>query len=356
MKLKNIVESIEKISDSQKQINIMEVCGTHTMAIHRLGIKSLLPKNINLISGPGCPVCVTSVNDLNKIIFLAKQKNVITLTYGDLFRVPGEKESLERVRSEGHDVRIIYSVLDSIKVANDNPEKKIIFIAVGFETTAPTTAALVEEVYQKKVKNLLVLSLHKTVPEALLALLKNPKIMIDGFILPGHVSTVIGSLKPYKFISDEYNKPAVVSGFEAEEILESILLLLKMFKEKKPSIINQYKKVVTSKGNIEAQRIMNKIFERTNAEWRGLGIIRKSGLKLNKKYVQFSVDNFFKISLPKAKENLACKCGEIIQGLKQPKDCLLFSKNCTPEKPIGPCMVSSEGTCAAFYKYGGYDV
>ncbi len=357
MKSKKLVKALKNLAkEIEKPLNIMEVCGTHTVSIFRSGIKSVLPRNLNLISGPGCPVCVTSISDIDRTIFLARQKNVILLTYGDLFKVPGSKENLEAVKADGKDVRIIYSSLDAIKIAKENPKKEVTFAAVGFETTAPATAVLLEELKAQKIKNLSIFSMHKTVPEALVALLKNPKINIDAFLLPGHVSTVIGGVKAYQFISKKYKKPAVVSGFEAQDILESLLLLLLMFKEKKAEIKIQYQRIVSKEGNIEAQKILHKVFKQTAAEWRGLGEIKNSGLKLNNKFVQFDAEKRFKIDIPKVKENLACQCGNIIQGLKTPRDCLMFGKACTPQNPKGPCMVSSEGTCAAYFKYGNLNV
>ena len=357
MKSKKIIEAIKILAgEIGRPLNIMEVCGTHTVSIFRSGIKSILPSNINLVAGPGCPVCVTSVFDIDKAIFLARKKDTILLTYGDLFKVPGSKENLEAVKASGEDVRIIYSALDAIKIAKENPKKEVVFATVGFETTAPATAVLLEELKTKKIKNLSIFSMHKTVPEALVALLKNPQIKIDAFLLPGHVSTVIGGVKAYQFISKEYKKPAVVSGFEAQDILESLLLLLLMFKEKKAEIKIQYQRIVSKEGNKEALKILDKVFKKTGAEWRGLGVIKNSGLKLNNKFVQFDAEKRFKIKVAPAKENSLCQCGKIIQGLKEPSNCLMFGKACTPQNPKGPCMVSSEGTCAAYYKYGNLDV
>lgn len=350
MKSKELIQAIKNISLNLGEIKIMEVCGTHTVSIFRNGIRSLLPKNIKLISGPGCPICVTDSYDIDKAIWLSMQKDVILLTYGDLFKVPGSKESLSSVRANGYDIRIIYSALDCIKIAKENPSKRIVFIAVGFETTAPGTAVLLQKAHKDNCKNLSVFSLHKTVPFAIEKLLESKDIKLNGLILPGHVSSITG-VNPYNFISRKYKIPAVISGFESLDILESLLLILKMIKSSKPEIKNQYGRVVSKEGNKEAQSMINIFFDKADVNWRGLGVIKNSGLLLNKKYDQFNAEKNFKINVKKSLENKACKCGEIIQGLKLPKDCKLFGNICNPQKPVGPCMVSSEGTCAAYYKY-----
>jgi len=331
------------------QFNIMEVCGSHTMAISKYGLRQILPDNIKLISGPGCPVCVTAQNEIDSVIELANKK-VSIATFGDLIRVPGNKSSLQSERAEGKDIKVFYSPLDALKYAELNPDKEIVFIGIGFETTIPTVAVTIKEAKEKNIKNYSVYCLHKTMPEALKALIEGGS-NVQGFLLPGHVSAITGD-KIYKFLSEKYNIGGIIAGFEAEDILLSIIMLLKNYKN--PIIDIQYKRVVKPEGNKKALEIIEEIFEPCDSTWRGLGEIPGSGLKIKSKYKDF--DAALKFDLKPIGDNIeikGCRCGDVLKGFISPKECPLFGKACTPENPVGPCMVSSEGSCAAFYKYGG---
>ncbi|MDD5687807.1 MAG: hydrogenase formation protein HypD [Elusimicrobia bacterium] len=333
-----------------KCINIMEVCGTHTMAIASSGIKTILPKNISLLSGPGCPVCVTPTPIIDSAIELAKKGHII-VTFGDMLRVPGSSSSLEKEKSNGCDIKIVYSCLDTIEIAKKNPKKEVIFVGVGFETTSPTIAATVKIAKNENIKNFSVIPAFKVIPPAMKVILEQKKVRIDGFLLPGHVSTIIGS-KPYKFITEKYRIPSVITGFEPSDVLEGISLILKQIISKNPRIEIQYKRVVKETGNPFAVKLLYSVFEETDSQWRGIGVIKDSGLKFRKEYEQFDALRKFKLKIKPAKESTKCLCGKILTGIAKPHQCGYFGKKCTPTNPIGPCMVSSEGTCAAYYKYG----
>ncbi len=353
---KRLIEAVSKsISgavDPKKQYRFMEVCGTHTMAIARYALKSILPPNIELISGPGCPVCVTEDDYIDKAIALSKRYNNITATFGDMLKVPGTKSSLEDAKARGADVRIVYSTMDAVELARKNPKKNVIFLGVGFETTAPTIASSIQEAKKKKIKNFFVLSCHKLIPPALTALLSDEGIQINGFILPAHVSAVIGS-DAYGFLAKKFNMPGVVTGFEPLDVLQGVYMLIMQIKKRKPKIEIQYKRVVKKKGNLPAQRILDKVFTRYDAPWRGLGIIKKSGLRIKKEFSKLDAEKAFKIEKKKTPVvSTGCICGLVLKGMKRPIDCKLFKLKCTPLNPVGPCMVSSEGACAASYKYG----
>jgi hydrogenase expression/formation protein HypD len=328
----------------------MEVCGTHTMAIFRSGIKQLLPKNINLISGPGCPVCVTSQSDIDCMLSLVSIKNAVITTFGDMLKVPGTKSSLEKARAAGCDIRVLYSPLDALDIARNNKNKEIIFLAVGFETTSPVIALAVNDARDLKLKNFSVYCCHKLIPPAMAALLNAQEIKIDGFLCPGHVSSIIG-IKAYDFIAGEFGIPCVVSGFEPTDILETVLMLLKQAASASASVQIQYKRAVRPEGNIPAQEMLKKVFSPCDADWRGLGIIPHSGLRLNPDYEEYDARLKFRIKASKTPEPKNCLCGQVLRGVKTPAQCKLFAKACNPENPYGPCMVSSEGTCAAWYKY-----
>ena len=335
----------------KKPVSIMEVCGTHTMAVYRSGIAGLLPKNLHLISGPGCPVCVTSESDFYRFFTLSRKKRVIITTFGDLLRVPAGKTILEKERAKGADVRIVYSPMDALTIAAENPGKNVVFLGIGFETTAPAIAGAVLEAERIGLKNFFLLSALKTIPAAMEALLNFPKVRIDGYLCPGHVSVIIGS-RPYRFISEKYHRPAVIAGFQPEDILEGLLLILKQIKSGKPKVEIQYRAAVHPKGNEVAQNLIRRVFAAGPASWRGLGVIPKTGLKLKAEFQRFDGQKQF--NLPEGeiiRPNPACRCGEVITGAITPEDCQQFRKKCTPENPLGPCMVSVEGTCAAHYKY-----
>jgi len=328
--------------------NIMEVCGSHTMAISKFGLRQILPKNIRLISGPGCPVCVTAQNEIDAVIELSN-KNIVIATFGDLIRVPGNKSSLQKERAKGKEVRVFYSPLDALKYAEENPQKEVVFIGIGFETTVPTVALTIKEARERNIKNYSVYSLHKTMPKALRALLVGGS-NVQGFLLPGHVSAITGS-RIYEFLPEEFGVGGVISGFEAEDILMSIVMLLKNYKN--PTIEIQYKRVVKEEGNIEAQKIIEEVFEPCDSTWRGLGEIKGSGLKIRNKYKDFDAALKFDIKpIGDEIEVKGCRCGDVLKGRIYPNECPLFGRVCTPDNPVGPCMVSSEGSCAAFYKYG----
>lgn len=345
----------EKIKDTargiKKEINLMEVCGTHTVAIFKSGIKSILPDNIKLISGPGCPVCVTPNPYLDRAIALSRLNDVILTTFGDMMKVPGSSSSLEKEKTEGSDIRVVYSTLEALKIAQENPNKKVIFLGVGFETTAPTVAFALKDAKSKKIKNFLVLSAHKLIPPALRFLAQSKDLNVNGLICPGHVSTIIGT-KPYEFLVNEYNLPCVISGFEPLDLFQSIYILLNQLKNKKAKVENQYFRAVKKAGNPAALNLMDAVFEKEDSAWRGIGIIPKSGLVIKDEYKEFDAQKKIEVEVEKSQETKGCLCGLVIQGKRTPLDCPLFAKECTPRSPIGPCMVSSEGSCQAYFKYG----
>ena len=342
---------IEKIkSISKKDVRLMEVCGTHTVSIFRSGIRSVLPENISLLSGPGCPVCVTDQGEIDAFIELARIDDAIITTFGDLMRVPGTQSSLQKESAGGRDIRVVYSTFDALEIAKKNPAKKVVFLGIGFETTAPTIAAAILSAAQMEVKNFSVISAHKLVPPALEALMVSADVRIDGFILPGHVSVIIG-LNAYQPFFDRYQIPCVVAGFEPTDILQAISMLVEMLESDSPALGNAYPRVVTIEGNTKAQQILHEIFEPADACWRGIGVIPRSGLKIREKYAAHDAQKLFDVQVPDAKTPKGCACGEILIGTKTPPECALYKKACTPMDPIGPCMVSTEGTCAAYYKY-----
>lgn len=346
---KKIIEKIH--ASSKKEIRLMEVCGTHTVSIFRNGIREVIPSHIVLISGPGCPVCVTAVEEIDKFIKLSHEPDVIITTFGDLMKVPGSASSLQIEKANGADIRIVYSTFDALKIAANNTEKKVIFLGIGFETTAPTIAAAILEAKRKKIKNFFVLALHKLIPPAMDSLLSTGDLKIDGFICPGHVSCIIGA-NAYLPLVQNYDTPCVVSGFEPVDILQSIYMLVEQFEAGHAKVEIQYKRGVTFDGNKNALSIMQKVFETCDAPWRGLGVIPGSGLRLRSEFKDYSAEGVFDLSVPDAQENTNCMCGDVLRGAKTPIECPLFRKACTPTNPIGPCMVSSEGSCAAYYKYG----
>ena len=342
---------IEKIkSSSKKDVRLMEVCGTHTVSIFRSGIRSMLPQTISLLSGPGCPVCVTDQAEVDAFIELARVDDVIITTFGDLMRVPGTRSSLQKESAGGRDIRVVYSTFDALEIARKNSAKKVVFLGVGFETTAPTIAAAILSAAQTGVKNFSVISAHKLVPPALQALMASADVRIDGFILPGHVSVIIG-LNAYRPFFDQHQIPCVVAGFEPIDILQAISMLVEMLESGRPALDNAYPRAVTREGNTKAQQILDEIFEPADAGWRGIGVIPQSGLKIREKYAAYDAQKLFDVEVPDAKTPRGCACGEILIGTKTPPECALYKKVCTPMDPVGPCMVSTEGTCAAYYKY-----
>ena len=354
-------EHVSKLAAAIHELNpppmtIMEVCGTHTMAIARFGIRQLLPPQIRLISGPGCPVCVTPQSDIDAFIELASRPDVTAATFGDMLRVPGSRSSLEAERAHGADVRIVYSPTDALETARRNPTRETVFFGVGFETTTPGVALTIAAAARERITNFSVYCAHKTIPAALEALLSGDAPAIDGFLLPGHVSTIIGS-RAYEQVARDFGAACVVSGFEPTDILQSILMLVRQIKEGRAEVENQYRRVVTENGNSAAQQAVAAVFEPCDAAWRGIGLIPGSGLKIRQDYVAYDARIRFGIAEEvHSGEPEGCLCGEILKGRSRPSDCPLFGSACTPAEPVGPCMVSSEGACAAWYRYGGdYD-
>ncbi len=334
---------------SKHPITLMEVCGGHTMSIQKFGIPSLLPKTVRLISGPGCPVCVTDRKYIDQAIAYGRMPDTIITTYGDLIRVPGSTSSLDNEKSQGRDVRMVYSILDALKIAEENPQKKIIFLGIGFETTTPGSAVGILNAKSKGFKNFFVFSAHKVMPPAMAALI-DEEVKIDGYIGPGHVSVITGT-GIYNFIPEKYGLGVVISGFEPTDILQTIYMLIKQFEEQRPAVEIQYRRAVKPEGNLLAQKIMNEIFEPRDDWWRGLGVLKESGLKIRDSYAAFDAEACFEVEVEPTRKDKACICGEVLKGIAHPQDCKLFGKACTPYDPVGPCMVSSEGACHAFYRY-----
>lgn len=336
-------------STSTKEIRLMEVCGGHTHAIQRFGIPSLLPGSIELLSGPGCPVCVTDKQFIDKAIYLSQNPSFIISTYGDLIRVPGSTSSLEKEKANGADIRILSSTLDAIKIAEDNPSKIIIFLGIGFETTSPATAVAILEAKKRGLRNFHLLSAHKIMPPAMEALI-HEGVTINGYICPGHVSTITGS-EMYKPIVENHKLGCVIAGFEPVDILQSILMLVEQYENKAPKLEIQYKRAVKPEGNILAKKSLQEVFELKDENWRGFGIIPKSGFQLKKAYSEFDIENTIEIKIPEPREDKGCICGNILKGWSKPIDCNLFRKICNPTNPVGACMVSNEGACHAYYRY-----
>ena len=330
----------------------MEFCGSHTVTIFRYGIRQILPKTLQMVSGPGCPICVTANADLDKAIALAQIPGVIIATFGDMLKVPGSYSSLERVKAEGADVRMVYSTMDALKVAEENPSKSVVFLGVGFETTAPTIAASILQAEERRMRNYYVLSLHKLCPPVIRALLNSGEVKLHGLICPGHVSAIIGS-HPWEFIARDYGIACVIAGFEPLDILQCVAMLTAQIENGESKVEIAYRRGVRPEGNSQALKLMEQVFEPCPAQWRGMGEVPDSGLKLRKRYQHFDAEVAFDITLGPTYEPKGCICGDILRGVKTPLDCQLFAKACTPEYPVGPCMVSSEGSCSAYYLYGG---
>ncbi len=348
----NTVEKIEEIMTSiGRPVKLMEVCGTHTVAIFRHGIRHIIPEGISLLSGPGCPVCVTPIKDVDTAIAISMHDNITLSTFGDMMRVPGSKQSLYHAQAEGANIRVVYSPIDALKLASENKDRRVVFFATGFETTSPSVAGTLLEAERIGVDNFYIYSAHKLVPPALKALLNSDEVRVDGFILPGHVSTIIGS-KPYEFIASDYKKPSVITGFEAGDIIHGIMMLLEQILQGRADIEIQYKRVVREEGNQKAVSLLNIYFEPCDAYWRGIGMIPQSGLRLRERFKRWDVKEVFDIAIPDSQEPKSCICGSVLRGVKIPTDCPLFGKTCIPEHPVGACMVSTEGSCAAYYKYG----
>ncbi len=334
-----------------KPLRVMEVCGSHTMAIFRDGIRSILPEGLELISGPGCPVCVTSASHMDCFISMADQPGVRVAIFGDLFRVPGTHGSLAHASSRGAKVDIVYSPMDALEIARKHPKDLVVFLGVGFETTTPGIAATILAAKNQKVENFAVFSTQKVMPPPLMALLGDPDLQLDGLLCPGHVSSIIGA-GAYQPLVEKFGLACVVAGFETADLLNGLIFLARQIGSGTPEVENTYTRVVSWEGNPRARKMVDEIFEPTDMEWRGLGIIPESGLSIREQYADFDAQVRLDIPLAKAEEPKGCLCGEILKGKETPPECPLFAKRCTPANPIGPCMVSSEGTCSAYHKYG----
>jgi len=338
--------------ESKTPVRFMEFCGGHTVTIFRYGIRQVLPPTIDMVSGPGCPICVTANVDLDKAIALSQISDVIVATFGDMLKVPGSRASLQEVKADGADVHMVYSTMDALRIAEDNPAKSVVFLGIGFETTAPTIAASILQAEEKGIRNYYVLSLHKLCPPVLRVILDSGEVKLHGLICPGHVSTIIGS-HPWEFIARDYAIPCVVSGFEPLDILQCVNMLVAQVENNESRVEIAYRRGVRPEGNQQALKLMERVFEPCSAEWRGIGEVPDSGLKLRKEYQHFDAELAFDIEPGPTHEPMGCICGDILRGVKTPADCQLFGKACTPEHPVGPCMVSSEGSCSAYYLYGG---
>ena len=335
--------------ESHKPMRIMEVCGGHTMAIQRFGIPTLLPDHIQLVSGPGCPVCVTDRAYIDKAIAYSRLPEVIIATYGDLIRVPGSTSTLDREKASGADIRIVFSILDALTLAKKNRKKKVVFLGIGFETTAPGSAAGIIKAQMAGLFNFYVLSAHKIMPPPMAALI-DQGVKIDGYIGPGHVSTVTGS-SMFEFIPEKYKLGVVISGFEPLDILQSIYMLVLQYERNEPSVEIQYSRVVKPEGNPKALELLDEVFELRDDWWRGLGVLPLSGMGIRSKYEEFDAEKMILVDVEPTREDKGCICGSILKGVATPSDCKLFGKVCTPSDPVGACMVSNEGACAAFFRY-----
>ena len=345
-----IIKSINKIMKNvnNRPIKLMHVCGTHEHTISKYGLRTLLPKEIEIISGPGCPVCICPSVDIDKAIELGKRKDTIITTFGDMIRVPASNVSLAELKAKGADIRIVYGPNDAIKIAKENPNKEVIFFAIGFETTVPLTGF---EIKNNPPLNLSVICAHKLIPAGLELLMSIDQLKINGFISPGHVATIIG-LKPFKLFSDAYQVPNVVAGFEPNDVLLAILMLLKQIRDKKFETLNEYSRIVKPEGNLIAQNIISEVFESVSSQWRGIGRVLDGGLVIKPKYEKFDADKKFNIKIEKSQDiPPGCSCHLVMTGKIYPFECKLFRKTCTPVNPIGPCMVSQEGTCSIYFRY-----
>ena len=345
--VQGLAREIRKISKTP--VRFMEVCGGHTMSIQKFGLPYLLPETVELLSGPGCPVCVTSRGFIDKAVAYSRLEDVIVTTYGDLIRVPGSSSSLEKERASGADVRIVFSILDALDIAQQNPEKKIVFLGIGFETTAPSSAVGVIKARMAGIRNFYLYSAHKVMPPAMEQLIDDG-VAISGYIAPGHVSTITGDAI-YRNIPEKYKLGVVISGFEPVDLMESILMLVRQVENNAQTVEIQYTRAVKPEGNVKAQEMLYEVFEPGDEWWRGLGVLKDSGLKIREDYAMHDAEKQIGVEVEPLKEPKGCICGDILRGVAKPKDCKLFAKGCTPSNPVGSCMVSSEGTCQAYYLY-----
>jgi hydrogenase expression/formation protein HypD len=358
---RNIAANIASEADPHRAYHLMEFCGGHTHAISRYGIVDLLPANVRMIHGPGCPVCVLPVGKIEAAIQLAQIPGLILCCYGDMMRVPTAKGvNLLKIKASGADVRMIYSSADAVKIAQENSERQVVFFAIGFETTTPPTAVVIKQAQMLGLKNFSVFCNHVLTPSAISHILQSPEVRalglvsLDGFIGPAHVSTVIGS-RPYEYFAEEFQKPVVIAGFEPLDVMQAVLMLLRQLNQGRVVVENEFTRAVTREGNVKAQLLVAEVFELRRAfEWRGLGLVPYSALKIKSCYADFDAERRFQIPVLSIADNKACECGAILRGVKRPLDCKIFGTVCTPDNPIGSCMVSSEGACAAHYSYGRF--
>lgn len=346
---RELIETIGCLCEG-RSINLMEVCGTHTVSIGRYGLRGAMPSGLKLLSGPGCPVCVTSNHDIDAAIAMAHIPGAIVATFGDMIRVPGSTTTLGAEKAAGADIRVVYSPLDALSLARENPSRPVIFIGVGFETTTPIVGSSIQMAAEEGLSNYYVYAAHKSTAPALEAIANDPETRVDGFILPGHVSTITG-LAPYGFLAERYGIPGVVSGFEPVDVLNGIARLAAMVDREQPAIENAYGRGVQDEGNPAAQAIIAEVFEPCDAVWRGLGLIPASGLRLRDTYADHDAMRVFAPEVEPTRETRGCRCGDVLRGAIAPNECPLFDRACTPENPVGPCMVSSEGSCAAYWRY-----
>ncbi|MGI8586623.1 MAG: hydrogenase formation protein HypD [Chloroflexia bacterium] len=352
---KKISSEIGELSEG-KPLKLMEVCGGHTHTIYKHGVEDVLPRNIDLVHGPGCPVCVLPMGRVDDAIAIARTEGVIFTTFGDMMRVPGSGGSLLDAKAEGADVRFVYSPLDALKLARENPDRQVVFFAIGFETTAPSTAVTLMRAQAEKIQNFSVFCNHVTIIPAIKAILDSPDLRLDGFIGPGHVSMVIG-MRPYNFIARDHHKPVVIAGFEPLDIIQTIQMIVKQISEGRAEVENQYGRVVRPEGNVKGLQVMARTMElRPFFEWRGLGFITHSALKLRPEYAPWDAELLYQVPGLRVADPKACQCGEVLKGVIKPWECKVFGTACTPETPIGTCMVSPEGACAAYFNYGRFSM
>lgn len=345
---RGLIDSIQALAP--ERATIMEVCGTHTVAIARNGIRDLMPEGIRLASGPGCPVCVTSNRDIDTVIALAREENVTIATFGDMTRVPGSTSSLLKEQAAGRSIQIVYSPLDALKLAQDNPDREIVFVGVGFETTTPLVAMSIKRAKAMGLKNFTVFAAHKNMPGALEAIVNDPELKVDALILPGHVSTIIG-MEPYRFLAEKYGIAGVITGFEPVDVLQGIAMIARQLHEGRSEIEIAYARGVMAEGNPTARAAIDEVFETCSALWRGLGEIPDSGYRIRPEYAAFDAVLRFDPVIEPTRDPKGCRCGDVLRGIMAPNECPLFRTVCSPENPVGPCMVSSEGSCAAYYRY-----
>ncbi len=345
---KGLIHSIEKWAP--ENATLMEVCGTHTVAIARNGLRTMMPEGVRLASGPGCPVCVTSNKDIDTVIALSRVPGVTIATFGDMTRVPGSTSSLLKEQAQGRSINIVYSPLDALTLAKENPDQQIVFVGVGFETTTPLVAMAIKRAKEMGLKNFSVFVAHKNMPGALETIVADPALKIDALILPGHVSTIIG-VAPYEFLAEKYGIPGVITGFEPVDVLQGIAMIMRQLHEGRAEIEIAYSRGVMKEGNPVALAAINEVFTTVDATWRGLGVIPGSGYAIREEYKEFDAFERFAPDVEPTQEPKGCRCGDVLRGIMAPNECPLFRKVCTPENPIGPCMVSSEGSCAAYFRY-----